>query len=463
MPDNTSITTDQLRTVLYSTENGNNAANLNTFNYAGGAASTYSFGVLQFDVGSNHGDVQGFLTSNGFTQDQIAQLSQHGGLSHDQVSALNTQLQAIPQAALDTFTNDQLSTSVTRIDNLVGTLQTTNPAVATAISGSPELQLALADYDNQFTIGGIGGQTAAHNSMLSYLEGNAVTLPGGTLQLGDTIGRSDIQKFINATKYGVENSASVSGRETRLNDALTGMNLNSQAQPTRDPAHPAHATPAAALREGARGDTVRTLQGELGQLGYTAANGRALQADGSFGPGTHAAVEAFQRDHHLSADGIVGAKTAQAIQGAIPQQPAASAAVMPGLQDRAHSGNAMYEQARDAVHRLDAQQGRTSDQHSDNLAAALAVAAHGSGMTRIDHAVLGDDGSRAWAVQGDLNSPFKQYADVGTGQAVATPVAQSSAAWEHAAQQQSQAGQVQVQARQVNNQPQQRSGPDQHH
>jgi len=95
-----SITADQLRTLFYSTENENNASNLNTFSYAGGATSTYSFGVLQFDVGSDHGNVQDFLLNNGFSSAQISELSQQGGLTSSQLSALDTQLQAIPQSAL---------------------------------------------------------------------------------------------------------------------------------------------------------------------------------------------------------------------------------------------------------------------------------------------------------------------------------------------------------------------------
>jgi len=103
----------------------------------------------------------------------------------------------------------------------------------------------------------------------------------------------------------------------------------------------------------------------------------------------------------------------------------------PTLADTTHPGNAMYLQALDAVHRLDAQQGRAPDQRSDNLAAALAVAAHGHGMGRVDHVVLSDDASRAYAVQGDTNSLFKRYTDVNVGQAIGTPLAQSSGQWQH--------------------------------
>jgi hypothetical protein len=70
---------------------------------------------------------------------------------------------------------------------------------------------------------------------------------------------------------------------------------------------------------------------------------------------------------------------------------------------------------------------RTPDQASENLSGALAAKAKQEGLTRIDHVVLSDDGSKAYAVQGDLNSPMKKMAEVQTAQAVNTPLEQSAA------------------------------------
>jgi hypothetical protein len=105
------------------------------------------------------------------------------------------------------------------------------------------------------------------------------------------------------------------------------------------------------------------------------------------------------------------------------------------LSDATHPGNGMYLQALDAVHRLDAQQCRAPDQRSDNLAAALAVAAQRNGLSRVDHVVLSDDASRAYAVQGDMSSLFKRYTDVNVAQAIDTPLAQSSVQWQRDIQQ----------------------------
>lgn len=105
----------------------------------------------------------------------------------------------------------------------------------------------------------------------------------------------------------------------------------------------------------------------------------------------------------------------------------------------------MYEQALKAVSDVDAKHGRTTDQQSHNFAGALTHAAHGQGLSRIDHVMLSEDGSRAYAVQGDLNSPFKQIAQVDTARAVRQPLEQSGANWQPPAQTQAQPAQDQQQ------------------
>jgi hypothetical protein len=96
------------------------------------------------------------------------------------------------------------------------------------------------------------------------------------------------------------------------------------------------------------------------------------------------------------------------------------------LDQAGHPDHAMFNQALQGVHQLDAAHSRTPDQGSSNLAGALVVAAKQDGMSQISHVALSDDGSRAFAVQGDLNSPFKQIADVHTQQAMATSLDKST-------------------------------------
>ena len=79
---------------------------------------------------------------------------------------------------------------------------------------------------------------------------------------------------------------------------------------------------ASTLREGSRGDGVSALQGQLNQLGYTDDQNRALSTDGHFGRSTRQAVQAFQSDEGLTADGIVGRGTKRLIDLAAGQQQA---------------------------------------------------------------------------------------------------------------------------------------------
>jgi peptidoglycan hydrolase-like protein with peptidoglycan-binding domain len=58
------------------------------------------------------------------------------------------------------------------------------------------------------------------------------------------------------------------------------------------------------LKLGARGEPVRQLQLRLHAMGFP-----NLAVDGSFGPGTLAAVKSFQRARGLTADGVVGPAT----------------------------------------------------------------------------------------------------------------------------------------------------------
>lgn len=417
MPD---INASQLRTVLFSTEASNNPDVLNNFSYAGGN-STYSFGVLQFDVGSNHGNVQDFLQNNGFSTEQVVQLSQHGGLNASELSALNTQLHAIPHETLDGFTDSQLVDSVTHIHDVVAVVQAKNPAIGALIANSQELQLALADYDNQFSISGAAGATPPSNGMLAYLEGDEVSLPGGALQLNDSISRADIQNFINATRYGVDHPTSVAHREERLETALGSLNLMST-----DPARAAN-LPGGKMHEGNRNTSdVSQLQATLAELNYTGTNGKALATDGNFGPKTEAAIRAFQIDHHLVVDGIAGSKTFGALALAMTKQENVAELDNLNINNPSHAGNPLYQQAHEAICRLDTQLGRQSDQYSKQLAGALAVAGKASGMSEINQVALSEDGSRAWAVQDGL---LQRVVHVETQTAVNTSLAQSGKDW----------------------------------
>ena len=65
---------------------------------------------------------------------------------------------------------------------------------------------------------------------------------------------------------------------------------------------------AGSLRLGAEGQNVRNLQARLKELGYYTGS-----VDGSFGPATDTALKAFQKANGLSADGVAGTRTMEAL------------------------------------------------------------------------------------------------------------------------------------------------------
>jgi N-acetylmuramoyl-L-alanine amidase/Putative peptidoglycan binding domain len=75
------------------------------------------------------------------------------------------------------------------------------------------------------------------------------------------------------------------------------------AEPPVEPGGPAGRP---TLRRGSKDELVKTVQQKVG-----------VDVDGKFGPRTEAAVRAFQRDHELVPDGIVGPKTWQALDALI--------------------------------------------------------------------------------------------------------------------------------------------------
>lgn len=104
------------------------------------------------------------------------------------------------------------------------------------------------------------------------------------------------------------------------------------------------------------------------------------------------------------------------------------------LDHPAHPDHKLFGQAQAGVHLLDAKVGRTPDQKSDQLAAALVVAARTNGINRIDHVVLSTDASKVFAVEGALDSALKRIASIPTVEALSTPIALSTQAWQQASE-----------------------------
>lgn len=195
---------------------------------------------------------------------------------------------------------------------------------------------------------------------------------------------------------------------------------------------PGTSTTALRQHEGAHDDAIRELQAQLNAQGYSGANGSQLKVDGHFGINTLHAVKAFQNDHGLKPTGTAGLETLSKLQNLSLERwqttPPTSSQRAAQLNDPKHTDHTLFKQALDAIHRLDSTHGRTPDQRSERLAAALVVAARTQGMHRVDHAELSTDASKVFLVQGALNSPFKQIASVPTVESLNTSVAQSTQA-----------------------------------
>jgi hypothetical protein len=82
-----------------------------------------------------------------------------------------------------------------------------------------------------------------------------------------------------------------------------------------------------------------------------------------------------------------------------------------------------------------------------------------AGFKRIDHVALSEDANRGYAIQGDLNSPFKRYVEVDVMQAIQTPLAQSSQQAAMNVQNNAQQGQTPQQAQQLAPDPVQQAAP----
>jgi peptidoglycan hydrolase-like protein with peptidoglycan-binding domain len=106
----------------------------------------------------------------------------------------------------------------------------------------------------------------------------------------------------------------------------------------------------------------------------------------------------------------------------------ATAAINPPvlISDLSHPKHDLYRQAFDGVQQIDARVNRASDTVSENLAGALAAAAHDKGMTSIHHVSINGTGSQASAIQHVESGPTRQVAHVDIAQAIAQPLSEST-------------------------------------
>ncbi len=157
---------------------------------------------------------------------------------------------------------------------------------------------------------------------LGYLGGTADGIFGNNTERA-------VRSFQKANRLSVDGLAGKTTRRLILSKAEAKSTPAAPApapsEPTAVPAAAPTAAPSSSgsqssslfgtyttIRAGNRGDRVKTLQQSLITLGYLSG-----KADGIFGNQTKKAVKAFQRNNHLTADGVAGKKTLTAILSAL--------------------------------------------------------------------------------------------------------------------------------------------------
>jgi hypothetical protein len=142
-------------------------------------------------------------------------------------------------------------------------------------------------------------------------------------------------------------------------------------------------------------DRIRTMQASLIRLGYRDPHGHPLTIDGTPGPNTEHAIKSFQHAHRLHVDGVAGKDTLAAL---------VDARHSPLLSEATHPAHPLYTQVLHGIRTLPHGTFGSEDEQR-NLAVALTIAAHVSGLKKIDHVVLGMNGVNVFAVQGRLDDP----------------------------------------------------------
>ena len=174
---------------------------------------------------------------------------------------------------------------------------------ADGIAGSATLK-ALSNAAGGSSSGDKSSSTASSSSMQKGDEGSNVTaLQKMLIQLGylktDATGYfgsatkdavAAFQKAAGLSADGVAGPATVKALEKKSGSGSTNASAGTSSS--------------SVLREGDENDDVKAMQELLIEAGYL-----KTKATGFFGSATAAAVRSFQKDHNLSADGVVGQAT----------------------------------------------------------------------------------------------------------------------------------------------------------
>ncbi|WP_242107758.1 peptidoglycan-binding domain-containing protein [Luteimonas aquatica] len=243
--------------------------------------------------------------------------------------------------------------------------------------------------------------------------GNAKTSPDHVEMELDA---GQLQRYLEDIEAGVISPDVYPGMTKRLRRA--GLAPLIKAKPSGLPIAVAIAALQAQriVEAGDRGPGVIEIQTALHGLGYLDARGAPLRVDGVFGERTREALESFQREHGLRADGIAEAQTLSALHKAERQ---------PLVSNPDHPDHALYRQALAGLEKLDAGTFASAEERR-NAAAALVAEAKLRGMRQIDHVSLDAGGGSAVAIQGKPQEEEAQRIRMDLKPAGAQPLERSS-------------------------------------
>ena len=150
---------------------------------------------------------------------------------------------------------------------------------------------------------------------LGYLKGTADVIFGNNTE--NAVSRFQKKNKLSADGLVGEKTRSLilsqaGQKQTSSGSKEEAPKSSPQQTPTAAPSAASSGEKYATLRQGSKGERVRSLQQALISLGYLSG-----KADGVYGSQTRKAVTSFQKSKKLTADGVAGKKTLSALETAI--------------------------------------------------------------------------------------------------------------------------------------------------
>nr|WP_275655073.1 peptidoglycan-binding protein [Xanthomonas floridensis] len=175
---------------------------------------------------------------------------------------------------------------------------------------------------------------------------------GQTLSAGDAIGTMGGRGPDGKSQYAQHVHYQLRDANGKLTSPETFWNQGHQPESGARQSQPATPAGNSTLRHGEQGGDVGRLQQDLNRLGVRDAQGNRLAEDGRFGDNTREAVIAFQKQHGLQQDGVVGRDTRAALSAPASQTAAKAADAPvaapkgPSLNDASHPYHALHNAIR---------------------------------------------------------------------------------------------------------------------